>query len=186
MDEMMIGKKIRQLRMIRKISIQKLAEDTGMSYSYLSGLENDKHSISLVNLQRLARYFEIDLIHFLEKSEKKPLRFKNDEQDSFVTDDGIRFKIVTNSDIKNLQATFISLPPNAPSENNVHKHHRGDEFIYVLQGTVEVMVESEKMILKKGEGVIFPAEHEHVIATQSKPAQILLISSPPNGLSSDL
>jgi len=52
-----VGKKIRRLRLARGISLQKLAEETHMSYSYLSGLENGRHSITLTNLQRLAAYW---------------------------------------------------------------------------------------------------------------------------------
>lgn len=44
-----IGSKIRALRKVRSISLQQMAKDLGMSYSYLSGLENDKYSVSITN-----------------------------------------------------------------------------------------------------------------------------------------
>ena len=56
-----VGKKIRALRKIRGISLQQMANDTGMSYSYLSGLENGKHSVSITNLQRVATFFDVDM-----------------------------------------------------------------------------------------------------------------------------
>ena len=36
-----------------------------MSYSYLSGLENGKHSVSITNLQRIAKVFGVDMVYFL-------------------------------------------------------------------------------------------------------------------------
>ena len=50
-NDIEIGKKLRALRKIRGISLQQMARETGMSYSYLSGLENGKHSVSITNLR---------------------------------------------------------------------------------------------------------------------------------------
>ena len=51
-DNLNIGMRIRKLRKIRGITLEKLAQETGMGYSYLSELENNKHSISINNLVR--------------------------------------------------------------------------------------------------------------------------------------
>ena len=57
-----VGAKIRALRRIRGLSLQQMSQETGMSYSYLSGLENSKHSVSITNLQRIAKYFGVDMV----------------------------------------------------------------------------------------------------------------------------
>ncbi|MEG1745381.1 MAG: helix-turn-helix transcriptional regulator [Ruthenibacterium sp.] len=67
-----VGMKIRSLRKIRGISLQQLAEEMSMSYSFLSGLENGKHSISLTNLQRFASYFDVDMIYFYRRARARP------------------------------------------------------------------------------------------------------------------
>ena len=61
-----VGKRLRSLRKIRGISLQQMAAETGMSYSYLSGLENGKHSVSITNLQRIASFFGVDMVYFLQ------------------------------------------------------------------------------------------------------------------------
>lgn len=180
-DNINIGLKIRQLRKIRGISLTQLADETGMSYSYLSGLENDKHSISINNLQRLAAYFDVDLIHFLDNNEKQTVFVKKQDREGLVTEDGILFQVVTSDHGKNLQVTFVDLPANTPTERHIHKHPKGEEFITVTEGEVVVLIEEEKYVLHQGDSVVFHSDREHVIYTESRPGKIILVASPPYG-----
>ena len=114
-DGINVGQKLRSLRKIRDISLQQLAEETGMSYSYLSGLENEKYSISIVNLQRLARYFGVDLIHFLDTRDTETVLVRKSDGQNHLTADGIAFNVITSREGKNLQVSQVTLPPNAPA-----------------------------------------------------------------------
>lgn len=182
-NDLDIGLKIRKLRKIRGITLERLAEETGMSYSYLSELENNKHSISISNLQKLAEYFEIDLIHFLEKTERKNILVRRKERNKLVTTDGIVFETISSEDARNMQITFVTLPPNTPKERqrHIHKHPKGEEFITVTKGEVVVIIEEEKYVLKEGDSVIFPSDKEHVIFSKEKGGEIVLIGAPPYG-----
>lgn len=180
-EEINIGQKLRSLRKIRDISLQQLSEDTGMSYSYLSGLENEKHSISIVNLQRLAKYFNVDLIHFLDNRSTGTIIVRKDEKQDHVTNDGIVFNVITSRQGKNLQVSHVTLPPNSPTERNVHKHEKGQELIIVMEGEVVVMIESNKHLLHQGDLVIFDSDIEHLIYTAESGAKILIVASPPYG-----
>ncbi len=180
-NEINIGLKLRNLRKIRNISLQQLSEDTGMSYSYLSGLENDKHSISIVNLQRLSNYFGVDLVHFLDTRNSGTILVRKGDKEGYVSEDGITFNMITSNEMKNLQVSHVLLPPNSPSEKNVHKHGQGQEMILVLKGEVVVMVESEKSQLEQGDLLIFDSDIEHLIYTVESEAEILIVSSPPHG-----
>lgn len=180
-DGINIGQKLRSLRKIRDISLQQLAEETGMSYSYLSGLENEKYSISIVNLQRLARYFNVDLIHFLDTRDTNTVLVRKNDLKNHMTDDGIAFQVITSSAGKNLQVSHVTLPPNSPAERNIHKHAKGQEMIYAVEGGVVVMVESARYELKQGDLVVFDSDVEHCIFTEETGAEILIVSSPPYG-----
>jgi transcriptional regulator with XRE-family HTH domain len=180
-DGINIGQKLRSLRKIRDISLQQLAEETGMSYSYLSGLENEKYSISIVNLQRLAKYFRVDLIHFLDTRDTNTILVRKDDQQNSKTEDGIAFNVITAKEGNSLQLSHVTLPPNSPSERNIHKHAKGQELIIAIEGNVVVMVESSKYQLNQGDLVIFDSDIEHCIFTEETGAKILIVSSPPYG-----
>jgi len=186
-DTINIGQKLRNLRKIRNISLQQLSDKIGMSYSYLSGLENEKHSISIVNLQRLSNYFGVDLIHFLDnRATGTIVKRKDDHENDHVTEDGIAFNMVTSRDMKNLQISCISLPPNSPSDRNVHKHGQGQEMVMVTEGEVVVMVESTKHQLYDGDFIVFDSNVEHLIYTEEKTAKIMIVASPPYGRDVDM
>lgn len=179
-----VGKKIRSLRKIRGISLQQMAEKTGMSYSYLSGLENGKHSVSITNLQRLAGFFNVDMVYFLQPGGPVPrVMRKKDllEGESPLQD--IRYRVMTPPDSSHLQISHIQLPPNAPSERRIHKHGKGQEYVLVLEGIVCVMVEGERYRLEQGDSILFEADVEHLIYTEEAGASFVLVSSPPYGQS---
>lgn len=180
-NQLNIGLKIRKFRKIRGITLEKLAEDTGMSYSYLSELENNKHSISINNLQKLASYFNVNLIQFLENEESTSLVIRKKDRKGFVTDDGAVFYIISAEDTKHLSVMFATLPPNNPKKEhrNIHKHPQGEEFILVTKGEVTVVVEEEKFVLKAGDSMIFQSEKEHVIYAGSKGGEVVLVGAPP-------
>ena len=183
-DGINVGSKLRSLRKIRDISLQQLAEETGMSYSYLSGLENEKYSISIVNLQRLARYFNVDLIQFLDTRDVDTILVRKGEEQDHMTADGIAYNVITSNQGKNLQVSQVTLPPNAPSERNIHKHSKGQELIIAQEGEVIVMVESSRYQLHEGDLVLFDSDVEHCIFTEEIGAKILIVSSPPYGRAS--
>ena len=183
-DGINVGSKLRSLRKIRDISLQQLAEETGMSYSYLSGLENEKYSISIVNLQRLARYFNVDLIQFLDTRDVDTILVRKGEEQDHMTADGIAYNVITSNQGKNLQVSQVTLPPNAPAERNIHKHSKGQELIIAQEGEVIVMVESSRYQLHEGDLVLFDSDVEHCIFTEEIGAKILIVSSPPYGRAS--
>lgn len=178
-DRLGVGKKVRQLRAAHDISLQRLAEETSMSYSYLSGLENGRHSITLTNLQRLAAYFEVDLVYFLQQQTKPVRLFDVASTDGLITEDGLRFDLITRKEYQHLQVTVVTIPYPDESERHVHKHLPGNELIYVIQGGIKIMVESEIYTVSEGQGVLFASDAEHVIYGDGQAATLLLVSAPP-------
>lgn len=178
-ENLLIGRRIRNFRTIRGISLKQMSEDISMGYSYLSGLENGKHSITLNNLQKIANYFEVDLVSLISSDQQEEIYYGKESRPSIETKDGTIFQVITNENIKNLQVTFAKLPPHAPSERNIHKHIEGDELIYVVEGEVMVIVEDTKYHLKKGDSLIFSSSKEHAIFTENKSCEVMLVSSPP-------
>lgn len=176
-----IGQKIKQIRKIRGITLQQLSEETGMSYSYLSGLERNKHSISINNLQKLAEYFKIDMVYFLDINERKGYLIRKKDRSTLIDDGGLLYQMISPDTSENLQVSFVTLPPHPAQERHIHKHQHGEEFITVLEGEVTILVEAEIYKLKEGDSTIFPSEKEHCIYTEEKEAKIIIVSSPPNG-----
>ena len=83
-----------------------------MSYSYLSGLENSKHSVSITNLQRIAKYFGVDQMYFLMPSGAVPKVFRKEELfrgSDFLAD--IAYRVRTPEKTSNLQVSLCLPAP---------------------------------------------------------------------------
>ncbi len=59
-----IGKKIKNHRLERGLSQEKLAECVNMSREHISCIERGKNMISIENLYNIAKYFEVDIRDF--------------------------------------------------------------------------------------------------------------------------
>ncbi len=56
----LFGKRIRQLRLKKKWSQEKLAEESGLHTTYISGIERGKRNLGIENVVRLARALKVD------------------------------------------------------------------------------------------------------------------------------
>lgn len=178
-----LGGQIRKLREAQGLSLKAVADQTGMSYSYLWGLERNKHSISVVNLQRLSAFFNVDLAYFFQtKSEESVVFVGKDETTKYFTEDGLVFNLITPGQVRNIQALEIFHPPYTPSERRVYRHkQKGQELITVLEGLLFVVVENKKYRLEKGDSLVFNSDLEHTIYTEAEAARFFLVASPPYG-----
>ena len=70
----LIGTKLRELRQEHNLTLQQVADATGFALSYLSQLERDKVSISVDNLERLAQFYAVHMVHFFRAPEETPVQ----------------------------------------------------------------------------------------------------------------
>ena len=179
-QEVNVGRRIRALRKIRGISLQQMSEEMNMSYSFLSGLENGKHSISLTNLQRFSSYFQVDMVYFLQTQKGSSMLVRGEEAfTENCTADGIVFNVVSPEDSPRLQMAYVSMPAHPIAERHIHRHRKGQEVLSVMEGTVIVMVGEQKFVLNAGDSLLYAADVEHVIYTEDSPAKFTIIVSPP-------
>ena len=61
-----VGKRIRMLRKLSKMSQEEFAFRCGMDRTYITSLENGKRNISIVNLKKIAEVFEMTLSEFFD------------------------------------------------------------------------------------------------------------------------
>lgn len=61
-----VGCKIKALRKSRGFTQEKVALITGLDRTYVNSVENGKRNISIVNLQKITKSFDIDLKEFFE------------------------------------------------------------------------------------------------------------------------
>lgn len=179
-----LGERLRELRSNRNLTLKEVSEQSGLSMAFLSLVERDKVSISVENLERLARFYQIRLVQIFEQIEDKPV---------FVTRAGQVEERIAASDPS--RSAFVLLAPRggirmepvlaevAPGYGDPQfRTHEGENLLYVLSGGVRVETERGEVVeLWAGDSAYLPGFPGYRIhnASGSQAARVLMVVSPP-------
>jgi len=173
-----IGEKIRKLRKMNNFTIQELCNKTGLSYSFLSNLENNKHSITISNLNKIANVFKIELSDFFIRDDidNEPYLIKKNEEE-YITDDNIKIQSLSSRKYKLFKVFLWEILKNSSYNSEYHKHQSGEELIYVIEGRLRVSVEGKEYILESGDSLHFRSELKHKYETINTFSKLIIVKS---------
>jgi transcriptional regulator with XRE-family HTH domain len=89
-NKMTIGEKIKKLREQKGLSLRQLAEEVGLTFSYLSQIEREGRNPSLKTLDKLCDFYDIDKTYFLA-DEKNWYKILPPELQEFVKKENIEY-----------------------------------------------------------------------------------------------
>ncbi len=185
-----IGSRLRELRVNRNLTLKQVADDTGFAVSFLSLLERDKVSISVDNLERLARYYGVRMLHFFQGSEDDIPHVTRGEQIQArlgtVQTGGSAFLLLSHRRDARMEPLAAAIGPG--HGDSQFRTYEGDMLLYVLQGAVRVLTErSDTVTLAAGDAAYcagFPGRRIEN-ANESLPALVLIIIAPPTTMRDD-
>lgn len=165
-----IGPKIRALRLRKRLGLVQLGQHSDLSPALLSKIERGLLFPTLPTLLRIAMVFGVGLDHFFVEGDDRPALSVTRRQDRLRLPDrpgaqspsylfeSLNFP-VTDRKMEAYLATF----PAGAAASPPHRHE-GAEFIYVLQGRLEVTVEGEATLLDEGDALHFDSGAAHSYA----------------------
>ena len=158
--QQMIGLKIKELRTARKLTLKELSTKTGLSGGFLSQVERGLSSLGLVSLKSIADTLGVDLSYFFVESTACSCNvMRSYEQKVFRVDDSnCTFSSWPDRlESKHLDPMIVTIPPDQSPEKIVAYAHPGEEFVYVLEGTLTAFIGQKEYILYRETACIFPA-----------------------------
>ena len=143
-----VGKKIKRARIAKKVSYEQLANETGFSIDYLKQIEAGKKIPPVGALLQIARALEIDSTFFLREQASTAVQ---DRVKAYTkrTDNYAYTTLTPGAENKHLKAFRVKIDAMKDHEG-VSYNHAGEEFVYVLQGKIEVVVPEEQLSLAIG------------------------------------
>jgi transcriptional regulator with XRE-family HTH domain len=180
-NKMDIGGKIRELRNQNGLTQEELADRCELSKGFISQLENDLTSPSIATLIDILQCLGTDLKHFFDDADDRQIVFQN--QDFFEKiDNELHNKIewiIPNAQKNMMEPIRVTLEPDGSTYPD--QPHEGEEFGYVLSGSVTIILGKRNIHAKKGEAFYYTASTEHYIKANSKNGAVFLwVSTPPN------
>ena len=180
MDEKMaVGRRIKELRTKRGLSLRALANLSRLSTNAISLIERGGNSPTVSSLHSLATALDVPITAFFEqRGDGQVIHLKKDRRPKSETA-GVRMENL-GSGLPNqqLEPFLMSIEPGGSSTSS-QITHSGEEFVYVLRGALMCMIREQKYHLEEGDSLLFLASQPHIYRNQSsKAAQILIVFQP--------
>ena len=178
---MEIGDKLRRLRLQRGLTQEELANRVELSKSFISLLERDLTSPSLDTLSDLLETLGSDLPTFFAEADEK-LVFG--DQDIFVKEDpeGIKGQIkwlIPSAQKNQMEPILVEMAPGGETDED--DPHEGEEFGYVLTGTLKIVLGDRTERVRRDESFYFRPSAPHKLQNAGKtPCRVLWVSTPPS------
>lgn len=179
---MEIGDKIRRIRLQRGLTQEELADRCELSKGFISLLERDLTSPSLETLADILESLGSDLPSFFAKNGDEKIVFGED--DIFVKEDAEQLRgrirwLVPSAQKNRMEPILVEMAPGG--ETGEDDPHEGEEFGYVLSGTVKIVVGDRVERVRKDESFYFlPTAPHRLVNAGRGVCRVLWVSTPPS------
>jgi transcriptional regulator with XRE-family HTH domain len=163
-----IGEKMRALRLRKKMGLVELGQHTGLSPALLSKIERGKMFPTLPTLLRVALVFSVGLDYFFGGEQRRPALavVRAADRMSFPNRPGARHPAYRFECLdypvteRLLNAYFVQFETGSTEQAEPH-HHDGAEIVFVISGTLAVLVGSDEHVLHEGDSIYFDPSPPH-------------------------
>jgi len=178
---MNIGEKIKFLRQAAALTQEELADRCELSKGFISQLERNMTSPSIATLRDILESLGTSLPEFFQEPADEKVVFTR--EDYAVKSDGESGNelcwLVSNAQKNEMEPILVTLLPGGSTYPD--NPHEGEEFGYVLEGSVVIQLGSRKLKARKGESFLIKPNVPHSLLNPGgRPARVLWVSSPPS------
>ena len=179
---MEIGSKIKRMRVRLGLTQEELAARTELTKGFISQLERDITSPSIATLVDILEALGSNVSEFFNDKEEDALTVYTAE-DMFIKEDeeaGLSIRwLVTNAQKNAMEPILVTLSPGSSTEQQ--DPHEGEEFGYVLSGTITLVCGDQKHRVRRGDAFYFRPNGVHYLTNSGKTeGKVLWVSTPPS------
>ena len=176
-----IGLKLKELRVLKGLTQEELADRSELSKGFISQVERNLTSPSIATLTDILQCLGTTLGEFFYESPDEQIVFgKSDYFEKYDPELKNEIKWIIPNAQKNVMEPIL-LTLEAGGETYPDNPHEGEEFGYVLKGTVKLVFGTQKYTLHTGESFAFPSTKKHRLENPGKyDAVVLWVTTPPS------
>lgn len=174
-----IGNRLKDLRVLKGLTQEELADRAELSKGFISQVERNLTSPSIATLMDILQCLGLTIGEFFNEEPEEQIVFGH--QDYFEKVDTelnntIKW-IIPNAQKHIMEPILLTLQ--AAGSTYPDNPHEGEEFGYVLSGSISIHLGNRIYRAKKGESFYFIPDKKHFLTTKSG-AVVLWVSSPPS------
>ena len=159
MDPFSVARAIRHLRKEKGFSLNLLASRSGLSKGYLSKIENGMNAPTITTMARIATALEVDVTDFfmqqgaVERSQKMVFVRKDERKEINIKSPGStvrkRWPLASRKYDRHMHPYIVEVPVKS---TNLYQFE-GQEFYYLLDGTIEMTYDGKTTVFEAGDAV---------------------------------
>jgi transcriptional regulator with XRE-family HTH domain len=176
-----VGQRMRIVRQEKGLTTEDVGQRTGLSPTYVDKIEADELSPPLGVLIRIAKALDMRLGRFISTGEVKPFtvvrkherrivsRYTSAQGDQY----GYTYEsLAPDKKDRRMEPFMITLVPSGAKKDL--STHAGQEFIYVLEGAMEVILEEHKDVLHPGDSIYYDSSVPHLVRCHGDKETVIL------------
>ncbi|MDH4266093.1 MAG: cupin domain-containing protein [Deltaproteobacteria bacterium] len=204
MDMENLGERIREERRIRKLTLEKLSQKTGLSKSFLSQVERGLAQPSVSSLKKIALHFGISVVNLFTNGTKvhnnmghfPSLGAQRINESSCIEDvkvvrgdrrktlslpgSRVSYELITPDLNRQIEVLFLRLTPGESSGNEPIIDPPGEKCCLILKGNLEYRVGEKMHQLRAGDSIYHPAHLPHAWrGTGDESIEVIVVLTPP-------
>jgi transcriptional regulator with XRE-family HTH domain len=182
-----IGEKIRDLRKKAGLVLQDISNLTGLSKPLLSQIEKEVVSPPIATLLKISKALNVNISFFFQDGDphEKVVLVRRDESKVMDSrhfgreESGYYYEALAYKKSKKNMEPFLVEFKRKKVENLSYFSHDGEEFIYLLEGTLEFRTENQQYVLYPGDSLYFESSIPHAYrALERKNARAITVVYP--------
>jgi quercetin dioxygenase-like cupin family protein len=175
-----VAQRLKALREIEGESVESLAGALGIAPEEYRRFESGEADIPVSYLYEIAHHYQVELTALLTGEEPRLHRYslvRSGQGPSVERRQEYQYQdLAYNFQHKKMEAFLVTVEPRAGDRPGHRNSHAGQEFNYVLEGTVKIFIGPNEVVLHPGDSLYFDSGIEHaMVAMQNKPARFLAV-----------
>lgn len=177
----MLGERLRKIRTDRGLSINRLAEASGLTPSFISQVERSQTSPSIASLREICRVLEIPVFTlFLEDGEDRIVVRREERKQIKYPESSVTFELLTPDLSRKMEIVMATLKP-GQSSSNTPTSHLGEEGVVVLSGETRAHIAGERYDLGEGDCIYYDSGLPHTFENiADRDVVLLFVVTPPS------
>ncbi|HQO02621.1 MAG TPA: cupin domain-containing protein [Spirochaetota bacterium] len=182
-SDIKVGEKIKELREMKGMTLQDIADKTGFSTAFISQIENHLISPPLGALIKLSHAMNLEIGKFFKQEGTSPYTIvrKNERvaTSRVASKEGVRYgysyeSLAPDKINRSMEPFLVTLEP--MERKGAPYSHEGEEFIFVLEGRIEVQLDTYTDVLEAGDSIYYDSTVPHRVSCLDEvPAKILAV-----------
>jgi transcriptional regulator with XRE-family HTH domain len=176
-----IGQRVRRVREEKGLTVQDVSQRTGLDPDYLTRIETGEASPPLGALIRIAKALDMKLGRFISSGEVKPFTIVRKDERRIISRHtsaqgdqyGYTYEsLAPDKKDRDMEPFMVTLVPSGAKTEL--SSHAGQEFIYVLEGAMEVTLDDHTDVLFPGDSVYYDSTVPHLVRCHGDKETVIL------------